>query len=140
MGQQGKRKVGLIAIAALLIAGCSSAQTLRNGQDVAPFVKSVATGAGARWHLAADASPQAKHTWQNKGPTEMIGYELRSGQAWWGCRTLALLNAGHGKFQVAGVAERDGAGGPIVNEVIEKADLLTSAERGDIVDAVCPTR
>jgi len=134
---RGLSKGCLFAIVGLLVAGCSSAETLRDSHDIAPFVKSVAKGDGAKWQLATDASPRAKRAWRNRGSTQTIGFELRNGQARWGCRVLELLRAGHEKFQTAGVAESEGAYASTVNEMIGEADSLTPAELGDIVGAVC---
>lgn len=154
----------LIPLAGLLITGCSQGhrtldhrrnetpgrpiretvsrvnrQALRESGDIAPFVKDVSSGNATKWRLVSHASRGVKRAWRNKERIEAIGYELRHGQAWWGCTLLDAMRKGVEEHHVAVTAEREGAAVVTVNVVMGKAHLLTSAELGDIIDADCHT-
>jgi hypothetical protein len=128
-----------LALACLSLAGCSSSgkPTLRDSSDLSSFVSDAARESHVRWQLSPQASSAAKHAWRNKRSFEEVGYELRHGEAWWGCGLLSTLSRHFEEHQVALKAEDAGAAVITVNEVIGKADLMTPAEMDDVVAAVC---
>ena len=131
--------LAVLTLACVLLAGCSSSgkPTLRDSSDVSSFVSDASRESHVRWLLSPQASSAAKHAWQNKRNFEEVGYELRHGEAWWGCELLSTLSRHFEEHQVALKAENAGAAVITVNEVIGKADLMTPAEMKDIVAAVC---
>jgi hypothetical protein len=130
-----------LTLACFLLTGCSSSgkPTLRDSSDVSSFIGDATRESKVRWQLSPQASSAAKHAWQNKQRFEEVGYELRHGQAWWGCGLLSTLSRHFEEHQVALKAEHDGAAVITVNEVIGKADLMTPGEMDDVVAAVCKT-
>lgn len=130
----------LLAVGVLLLAGCSSTKTLGSTQSVVPFVRDVVNGDTAHWRLGAKPSLEAKRAWQHRQRIEAVTKELREGQEWWGCISMALLRNGASEHTAAIAAEHKGAGIYYVDTLIETPEQLTPTELGAISSVLCPGR
>jgi hypothetical protein len=141
--------VCLIAVVAIVLAGCSSSSSdskqLSTPAQATSFLVTIAHGGkAASWQLAGGASGDAARVWRERGAIEDFAKRVRGAKAAWVCELAeASAQIGFGVFTkgdkniVTSIAEGKGAKPAEVHPLVGDIEDMSNLDQKTLTVALC---